>query len=173
MDEDARGGRDGRDAGGRGDGGDRTGDDRGRDPAEERPAARHRRPAGADDATVAALGALSEAWETTIRARGALYTFHQLTGGADLKLDDAVRLLREAGHGAAADRVEREILGRNVVPGHWTFQLVEEYDRTYWAPFAEVERALREELLEGRPHVYEAEMKERRRTKGHPDHTAR
>ncbi len=42
----------------------------------------HSRPEGASDELVAAVGALSEAFERIERARGALYTFHQLTGGA-------------------------------------------------------------------------------------------
>ncbi|MFL3867461.1 hypothetical protein LT966_12670 [Streptomyces griseobrunneus] len=136
------------------------------------PDSRHQRPEGVGDTTVEALGALSKALETTERARGALYTFHQLTGSADLGLDDAVRLLREAGHGDQADRVEREILGRNVIPGHWTFQIVEEYNATYYDVFRTVEQEIRGQLAEGRDHVYEAEMKEARRTRGHPDHTA-
>lgn len=40
----------------------------------------HRVPDGVDDATVEALGRLSEALETVERARGCLYAFHQLTG---------------------------------------------------------------------------------------------
>lgn len=133
----------------------------------------HRRPAHVDDATVKALGTLSEALETVERARGHLYSFHQLTGGADLALGEAVTQLRAAGHREQADAVEREIVGRNVIPGHWTFQIVEEYNPTYYRPFVETEKRLREELVEGREHLYEAEMKERRRTHGHPEHGAR
>ncbi|MER5843317.1 MULTISPECIES: hypothetical protein [Streptomyces] len=139
----------------------------------QHPAPEHRRPDGVSDTTVEALGALSKALETVERARGALYTFHQLTGTADLALDDAVRLLREAGHEEQADRVEREILGRNVIPGHWTFQIVEAYNATYYRPFQQTEQEIRQELAEGRDHLYEAEMKEARRTRHHPDHTAR
>jgi hypothetical protein len=133
---------------------------------------RNRRPAGVTDVTVQALGALSKALETTERARGALYEFHQLTGSADLCLDDAVRLLRKAGHHTHADRVEREILGRNVIPGHWTFQIIEDYNATYYRPFQDLEKSIRDELVEGKDHLYEAEMKETRRSKRHPDHTA-
>ncbi|MEU4037472.1 hypothetical protein [Streptomyces collinus] len=136
------------------------------------PDERHRRPDGVDDKTVEALGSLSKALETTERARGSLYAFHQLTGGADLELDRAVRLLREAGHPEWADKVQTEILGRNIIPGHWTFQIVEAYDHTYYRPFQELERAAVNELAQGRDHLYEAEMKEARRTVGHPDHTA-
>jgi hypothetical protein len=67
------------------------------------------------DKSIEALGALSKALETTERARGVLYEFHQLTGSADLGLDVAVGLLREAGHGEQADLVEQEIVGRNVI----------------------------------------------------------
>jgi hypothetical protein len=137
------------------------------------PDERHLRPRGVGDALVEALGTLSEALETVERARGRLYDFHQLTGSADLVLGAAVEQLRAAGHTAQADLLEREIVGRNVIPGHWTFQLVEAYDDTYYEPFRRVEARVRGELAGGRRHLYEAEMKERRRTRGHPDHTAR
>jgi hypothetical protein len=130
----------------------------------------HARPAGVDDVTVAALGKLSEALECTERARGHLYSMHQLTGHADLMLDDAVRMFREAGHDALAERVERELVGRNVIAGHWTFQIVEDYDDGYYALFKELERTAREQLVDGRRHLYEAEMKQRRRTPGEPGH---
>ncbi|MFJ8923353.1 hypothetical protein [Streptomyces sp. NPDC102415] len=133
----------------------------------------HVRPSGVDDTTVEALGALAEALEGVERARGQLYGFHQLTGGADLTLDRAVELLRMGGHAEQADLVEREILGRNVIPGCWTFQIVEAYDDTYYRPFVAVEEQVRRELVGGRRHLYEAEMKEARRTHGHPQHTAR
>ncbi|MEV1159077.1 hypothetical protein AB0J27_27165 [Micromonospora chokoriensis] len=132
----------------------------------------HSRPAGVDDKTVEALGELSKALETIHRVRGHLYSAHQLVGGADLTLDRVVKLLREAGHDEVADRVEQELLGRNVLPGRWTFQIVEEFDDGYYAAFQEVERDAREELAGGRRHIFEAEMKERRRTRGMPGHEA-
>ncbi|MER6630315.1 hypothetical protein ABT301_19125 [Streptomyces sp. NPDC000987] len=137
------------------------------------PDAAHRRPENVDDATVEALGALSKALETTERARGRLYDFHQLTGTADLQLDRAVALLREAGHPEWAEKVRTEVIGRNVIPGHWTFQIVEAYDRTYYEAFRDLNRAVVEDLAAGRDHLYEAEMKEARRTAGDPHHTAR
>lgn len=131
------------------------------------------RPPGVDDTTVAALGKLSEALETTERARGALYTFHQLCGHADLMLDDAVELLRTAGHDGLADRIRDEVLGRNVVDGRWSFQVIEEYDDGYYADFRRVERDAREQLASGVRHLFESEMKERRRTHGRPAHEGR
>lgn len=135
-------------------------------------AARKQRPAGMSDASVEALGLLSEALETVERARGRLYDFHQLTGGADLRLGEAVERLRAAGHVEAAQRLEEELVGRDVLPGYWTFQLVEAYDETYYEPFRRLERQIRTDLADGRRHIHEAEMKEARRTHGHPDHSA-
>jgi hypothetical protein len=139
----------------------------------DEPLPEHTPPAGVDRATIEAVGLVTEALEATESARGHLYSFHQLTGSADLKLGKAVERLREAGHGEIADQVEREVVGRNVLPGRWTFQVVEEYDDTYWSPFREMERSVRERLVQGRRHLFEAQMKEDRRTHGHPDHTAR
>lgn len=132
----------------------------------------HQRPQGLDDATVAAMGRLSEALETVERARGRLYDFHQLTGTADLKLGEAVQLLREAGHQELAEELDQELVGRNVISGRWTFQIVEDYDDNYWSVFRDREREVRETLSEGKRHLFEAEMKEGRRTRGRPMHEA-
>jgi hypothetical protein len=140
---------------------------------DEGPDRAHRRPDGVSDTLVQALGSLSKALETTERARGHLYSFHQLTGTADLELDRAAELLREAGHPGWAEKVQAEITGRNVIPGHWSFQIVEAYDRTYYEPFKRCERAAVDELADGRDHLYEAEMKENRHTPAHPAHSAR
>ncbi len=137
------------------------------------PDSAHRRPDGLTDVTVEALGKLSEALETVERVRGHLYSLHQLVGEADFKLDEAVSLLLKAGQTKIAERVEQELIGRNVVPGHWTFQLVEEFDDGYYAAFRAVEKDARDELAGGRRHLYEAELKEQRRTRGRPGHEAR
>jgi hypothetical protein len=142
-------------------------------PDDDKPAPQHQRPEGLDDTTVEAIGLLTEALETTEQARGHLYSFHQLTGKADFEVGDAVVKLREAGHDDMADLIETELLGRNVLPGRWTFQVVEDYDDTYWTKFRELESEVREKLGHGLRHLHEAELKESRRTKGHPDHTAR
>ncbi len=125
-----------------------------------------------EEKTVEAVGALTEALETTERARGHLYSFHQLTGSADLRLGEACDLLREAGHDELADRVERDLVGRNVVQGRWTFQVVEEYDDGYWSLFRSFEQEARDTLTGGRRHLHEAAMKEDRRTHGRPGHEA-
>jgi len=123
-----------------------------------------------DDATVDAVGKITEALETTERARGHLYTFHQLTGSADLALGEGVEALREAGHGELADRIERDLVGRNVISGRWTFQVVEDYDDGYYTVFRDLEREAREALTGGARHLHEARMKQDRRTHGRPGH---
>jgi hypothetical protein len=132
----------------------------------------HRRPAGASDADVAAAGKMTEALETLERARGHLYSFHQLIGETDLKLDEVLDQLAGSARPELAEPLRDELLGRNVLAGRWTFQLVEEFEEGYCRCFRDHERALREALTDGRPHVFEAEMKERRRTHGRPGHEA-
>lgn len=138
----------------------------------DEPLPEHQRPDDVSDATVEALGKISEALEAVEAARGFLYSFHRLSGTADLTLGEGVEGLREAGHAELAERIERELVGRNIVQGRWTFQLVEEYDDGYYATFKELERSARDELVQGRRHLFEAEMKEDRRTHGAVDHTA-
>ncbi|WP_229069863.1 hypothetical protein [Actinoplanes sp. DH11] len=137
------------------------------------PDAEHRRPAGLNDNTVEALGKLSEALETVERVRGHLYSMHQLVGTADFMLDEAVSLFEKAGHADVAERIQNELIGLNVIPGHWTFQIVEEFDDGYYTEFRTVEKDVRDRLAQGRRHLYEAELKEQRRTRGRPGHEAR
>ncbi|UOY00773.1 hypothetical protein [Blastococcus sp. PRF04-17] len=99
-----------------------------------------------DDTTVEGLGKLSEALETVDQARGFLYAFHQLTGKADRQLQEAVELLRKAGHGALADDLDRDLVGRNVIADRWTFQIVEDFDDNYWSAFRSFDRRARDEL---------------------------
>jgi hypothetical protein len=132
----------------------------------------HARPPGTSDETVEAVGKVSEALEYVERARGHLYSFHQLMGHADLLLGDAADALRDAGHTEIADRLTEDMVGRNIIRGRWTFQVVEEFDDDYWSRFRDHERRVRDELMDGRRHVFEAEMKEDRRTKGREGHEA-
>ncbi len=92
------------------------------------PAPQHQRPDGVDNTTVEAVGKLTEALEMVERARGHLYSFHQLTGSADLALGEAVDGLLTGGHEQLADEIEAELVGLNVIEGRWTFQIVENYD---------------------------------------------
>jgi hypothetical protein len=125
-----------------------------------------------DSATVDALGKLSEALEVIEHARGLLYSFHRHIGMGDLTLQEAVEQLRAAGHAQLADDIDRELVGRNVITDRWTFQIVEDFDDSYWSVFRDLEARARDELADGDRHVYEARMKQRERTAGHPFHSA-
>jgi hypothetical protein len=115
-----------------------------------------------DENAIQAAGKMTEALETLERARGHLYSFHQLIGEADLALDEAVELVRECGEDQLAERIWRELVGRNVLPDRWTFQIIEEFDDGYYAVFREHERAVRDALTGGRRHLHEARMKAER-----------
>jgi hypothetical protein len=138
----------------------------------ESPLPDHQVPDGVSTETVDAVAKLTKALETTERARGHLYAFHQLIGESDRRVEEAVQMLREAGHADWADRLERELWGRNVLDGRWTFQIVEEFDDGYWTSFRELDSALRHGLVAGRRHLREAGMKEDQRTHGEPGHEA-
>jgi hypothetical protein len=137
------------------------------------PDAAHRRPEGVDDATVAAVGKVSEAMEWVERLRGRLFDFHQMMGRADFLFGDAADELEAAGCTEEAEWLRSEIVGRNVLDGRWTFQIVEEFEDCYYAPVRAVERRICDGLMEGKRHVFEAELKEQRRTHGHPEHVSR
>jgi hypothetical protein len=131
----------------------------------------HRRPAGTTDEVVAAVGKATEALEWVERARGHLYDVHQLMGHADLLFGEAADALAHAGCHDEATLIRQEIVGRNVLDGRWTFQVVEEFDDSYYAPVRAAERHIRDRLMAGRRHVHESELKDARRTDGHRDHT--
>lgn len=119
-----------------------------------------RRPAGMTDAEVEALGKLSEALEVVEYARGLLYEFHRRSGTADRQLQEACALLAAAGHQPLAAELTDVLVGRNVLPGSWSFQLVEAYDEQYWTVFRAMEERVRNRLGADR-HLFEAEMKHR------------
>ena len=134
---------------------------------------RHRRPDGTSDATVEAAGKVTEALEWVERARGHLYDFHQMMGHADALTGEAADALEEAGHGELAAFLRDEMVGRNAIDGRWSFQIVEEYDDLYWTAMRDAERRVRDELMDGKRHVFESEMKDDRRSKGRPHHERR
>lgn len=137
------------------------------------PDAAHQRPDHATDGTVEAAGKVSEALEWIERARGRLFDLHQMIGHADFLLGDAAELLDQHDQPELAELVRNEAIGRNVLDGRWTFQIIEEFDQTYFAAVRKVEETVREQLMDGRTHVYEAELKEQRRTRGRRGHESR
>lgn len=143
------------------------------DTAIDAPDEQHIRPDDVSDATIAATGKASEALEWLERARGRLFDFHQMMGRTDILFGEAADELRKSGNHQQAEMLEREIVGRNALHGRWTFQIIEEFDDTYYQPAKQAEQAIRDQLVSGRRHVYEAEMKEARRSHGQPGHEAR
>jgi hypothetical protein len=129
-------------------------------------AVQHKRPEQITDAEVDADGKVSAALEVIEHARGLLYGFHRMSGQADLALQDAVSALRGCGHPDLADEIDEVLVGRDVVPGYWTFQLIEAYDAEYWSVFRAVAEKVRSQLAGGAPHVFEAEMKVNEQTGG-------
>jgi hypothetical protein len=111
---------------------------------------------------IEALGKLSEAFEWVERARGRLYDFHQLMGHADFLMGDAADLFEKAGERELARRVRAEVVGRDVLEGRWTYQVVEEFDDTYYEPVRTVVRDARDRLADGRRHDFEAALKRAR-----------
>jgi hypothetical protein len=134
---------------------------------------KRQRPDGASDELVEALGRVSEAVEYVERARGRLYDFHQLMGHADRLFGEAADLLDQAGADTAAAELRADVVGRNVLDGRWTFQIVEEFDDLYWTVVREHLRRLEHEHMAGRRHVFESELKERERSAGRPGHESR
>lgn len=125
------------------------------------------------DESVEALSKLGEAVERLERARGHLYSFHQMCGTVDPALGESGDLLRQAGHDDLADSLDEHIVGRNVLDGRRSFQIVEEYDATYGSQVVDFARHARSEVLDGNEHVDESEMKERRRSDGRRHHEER
>ncbi len=119
---------------------------------------------------VEAVGKTSEALEYVERARGHLYSFHQLMGRADLEFGNACAMMRQAGLVAEAERLDRDLIGRNVLDGRWTYQVVEEFDDGYYATARDAKASLVDSHLGGERHAHERHMKERRRTVGLAGH---
>ena len=85
---------------------------------------------------------------------------------------DAERLA-EVGQRDWAGRIRDDVVGRNVLDGRWTFQVVAEFDELYHEPVVAAVRELERHLQGGRRHVFEARMKEERRSIGRAGHEHR
>src|SRR6266542_3183052 len=114
-----------------------------------------------DRATHDAVGKATEGLEYVERARGHLYAFHQLIGRADFLFEECAVLLDEMGHRSHARSVWHNLVGRDVLEGRWTFQVVEGFDTDYYeAARAEVHNLV-DDLAAGRRHVHEEAMRRR------------
>ena len=119
-------------------------------------------PAG-DQATIDAVGKASEALEYVERARGHLYAFHQLIGRADFLFEQGALALGAAGHGDEAAPLWRDLVGRDVLEGRWTFEIVERFDDDYYDTARSEVARLEQALVGGRRHAHEEAMRRQRR----------
>ncbi|WP_135820469.1 hypothetical protein [Halostella litorea] len=117
------------------------------------------------EAEAAAAHEVELALEWLQRARGRFVEFHHATGHALDHLDDAEAALRDCGYDDLADEVRDEHLPRGVFEDRWTYDLLEEYEGAFLAPYEDFEERARERLAGGVRHVrerrQEAEWKER------------
>lgn len=110
-----------------------------------------------------AVGKASEALEYVERARGHLYAFHQIIGRADFLFEQSALALAATGHHAEAASLWRNVVGRDVLEGRWTFQIVEGFDDDYYDAARKEVLQLEAALVHGRRHAHEEQLRERRR----------
>jgi hypothetical protein len=120
-----------------------------------------------EPAMIDAVGKATEALEYVERARGHLYTFHQLIGRADFLFEESAFRLAEAGHRAEAASLWRNVVGRDVLESRWTFEIVERFDDDYYEGTRSEVMGLEQRLVAGRRHVHEEALRHRRRAE-HP-----
>jgi len=91
-------------------------------------------------------------------------------GRADIEFGKATDQLNDVGLTTDARIFAQTLVGRNVLEGRWTFQVVDEFDALYYEVARDIVRQLERDHLDGRRHVFERHLKERRRTLGEPGH---
>src|SRR5262249_8953004 len=115
-----------------------------------------------DGAAIDAVGKASEALEYVERARGHLYAFHQLIGRADFLFEQSALGLAAGGHHSEAASLWRNVVGRDVLEGRWTFQIVEGFDDDYYEAARDEVYRLEAALVDGRRHAHEEQLREGR-----------
>ena len=98
------------------------------------------------------MATATEAMEYVERARGHLFTLHHLLGRADLLFAEVAAELRSQGRAGDAARIEREVVGRDVLEGRWSFEVLEEFEQEYYEPVRDAVRTV-ERRTTGRPHA--------------------
>jgi hypothetical protein len=124
--------------------------------------------AAADPETVDAVGKAREALEYVERARGHLYAFHQLIGRADFLFEESARWLAQLGHADQARSLWHNLVGRDVLEHHWTYEIVERFDDDYYDAARSELRGLEQSLVGGRRHAHEEALRLRRREDNPP-----
>jgi len=117
-----------------------------------------------------ALHELQLGVEHVYRAYGSLLGFHHSLGRGMDHLDEAERLLRDAGHDAYADELRDSHLPAGAVDDRWSYELVEAFRHGLLAAVSDFENDLREDVAGGEEHVAEREQRrEWRRRAQNPD----
>jgi hypothetical protein len=117
-----------------------------------------------DPETVDAVGKATEAFEYVERARGHLYAFHQLIGRADYLFEESAHRLEQLGHNEAAASLWRNVVGRDVLEGRWTYEIVEHFDDDYYVTARSEVLHLAQQLASGRRHAHEEGLRRWRRS---------
>ena len=119
--------------------------------------------AGGSDGPVRAAHELEVALEWVERAWGHLVAFHHEIGHAQGMMLEAARRLEAMGEDALAERVRRDLAPRDVLPGRWTYRIVDEFREGFLAPARAVEEDDRGRLAGGRRHRFEASLRDEHR----------
>lgn len=108
-----------------------------------------------------ALHRLQLGLEHVYRGYGALLSCHHSIGHGMDHVEAARELLREAGHDEYAAALRDEVLPAGFVGDQWTYELVDAARTGFVAEVTDIERAIREDLADGRPHVSEQRLQRR------------
>jgi hypothetical protein len=100
---------------------------------------------------------------STSSGHGRLYAFHQLIGRADVLFEESAIRLTEAGHRDEAALLWRSLVGRDVLEGRWTFEIVERFDDDYYDVARSEVAHLEQARGGGRRHAHEEELRRQRR----------
>ncbi|MFB9909587.1 hypothetical protein [Allokutzneria oryzae] len=105
-------------------------------------------PAGTDRTAARAeiANKLAEVLQTVREARAYLLAIRRLVEHADDALDDLVGLLAADGRMDLAACVQVEVIEENFVVERWVAQLIEEFDRNYYAAFRRMEENIPAEV---------------------------
>lgn len=111
-----------------------------------------------------AMDAVEVACEWVERAFGSLLDAHHRTGRAQILLLEAADAMESLGRADHAARI-REVAARDVLPGRWTYRMVDEYRSLLIEPVRAMEEDVRADMTGGLRHVHEIDL--RRRTGEH------
>lgn len=111
-----------------------------------------------------AMDAVEVAAEWVERAFGSMLDAHHQMGRAHLLLLEAADAMEAVGRADHAERI-RQVAASDVMPGRWTYRMVDEFRAMLLEPVRAMEEGVRSDVTGGIRHVYEMDL--RRRTIEH------